>query len=95
MNRIINDGGRIDYVTDKIEEAIDTLGAKVVSDPLMALAKEIAVIKVRADRACRQILLLSPHWRSHWHADRRSTENHLTAAAGRFLRAAVLYRADN
>ncbi|APZ07811.1 StbA family protein (plasmid) [Kosakonia cowanii JCM 10956 = DSM 18146] len=32
LNRIINDGSRIDYVTDKIEEAIDTLSAKVVSE---------------------------------------------------------------
>ena len=32
LNRIINDGNRIDYVTDKIEEAIATLGAQVVSE---------------------------------------------------------------
>lgn len=32
LNRIINDGNRIDYVADKIEEAIDTLGSQVVSE---------------------------------------------------------------
>lgn len=32
LNSIINDRNRIDYVTDKIEEAIDTLSAQVVSE---------------------------------------------------------------
>lgn len=32
LNSIINDGDKIDYVTDKIEEAISALGALVVSE---------------------------------------------------------------
>ena len=32
LNSIINDGARIDYVTDKIEEAIQSLGAQVVTE---------------------------------------------------------------
>ena len=32
LNSIINDGGRIDYVTEKIEEAIQSLGAQVVTE---------------------------------------------------------------
>lgn len=32
LNSIINDGARIDYVTEKIEEAIQSLGAQVVTE---------------------------------------------------------------
>lgn len=32
LNRIINDATRIGYVTDKIDEAIDSLGSRVVSE---------------------------------------------------------------
>lgn len=32
LNSIINDGDKIDYVTDKIEEAIESLGAQVVTE---------------------------------------------------------------
>lgn len=32
LNSIINDGARIDYVTDKIEDAIQSLGAQVVTE---------------------------------------------------------------
>ena len=32
LNSIINDGARIDYVTEKIEEAIQSLGAQVITE---------------------------------------------------------------
>ena len=98
LHSIINDSDRIGYVTDKIEEAIGALGARVVSEltrfrnvnrvlltgggaplieesirraplaadrievirePQLALAREIALFKMRADRVCRKFLSLS------------------------------------